>query len=99
MKIERSGAKGGAAISRRSQTQAESCLRPLLRRRLRTARPAFVDIRLRNPWSRLRLILLGWKVRFTVRTSCVIASMQPGNFAVESGPPGPRFSGARTAQH
>lgn len=49
--------------------QALSRLRPLARRRLSTERPAFVAIRLRKPWSRLRLRLLGWKVRFTVRTS------------------------------
>ncbi len=40
-------------------TQALRRLRPLLRRRLRMARPARVDIRLRKPWSRLRLRLLG----------------------------------------
>jgi hypothetical protein len=39
--------------------QAESCLRPLARRRLITACPARVLMRNRNPWVRLRLILLG----------------------------------------
>jgi len=37
----------------------ESCLRPLARRRLRTARPAFVFIRARNPWVRRLRIRLG----------------------------------------
>jgi len=35
-------------------------LRPLARRRLSTARPPAVELRLRNPCVRLRLILLGW---------------------------------------
>src|SRR5207302_6734368 len=40
-------------------------LRPFARRRLRTLRPCLVLIRLRNPCSRLRRMLLGWCVRFT----------------------------------
>lgn len=40
-------------------------LRPLARRRLNTRRPARVDIRLRKPWRRERLMRLGWNVRFT----------------------------------
>lgn len=50
----------------RLSAQALRRLRPLERRRLRTERPAFVAIRLRKPWSRLRLRLLGWNVLFTV---------------------------------
>lgn len=38
--------------------------RPLARRRESTLRPLRVAIRARNPWSRARLILLGWYVRF-----------------------------------
>ena len=40
-------------------------LRPLARRRLNTSRPPRVDIRLRKPWRRERLVWLGWNVRFT----------------------------------
>ncbi len=40
-------------------------LRPLARRRLNTSRPPRVDIRLRKPWRRERLMRLGWNVRFT----------------------------------
>src|SRR5436190_3857015 len=46
-----------------------SRLRPFARRRLRTLRPALVELRLRNPCSRLRRILLGWYVRFTTTAS------------------------------
>jgi hypothetical protein len=45
---------------------ADSTLRPLARRRLITSRPFLVAIRARNPWVRLRLITLGWNVRFMV---------------------------------
>ncbi len=38
--------------------------RPFARRALITARPALVDIRLRNPWVLARLRTLGWYVRF-----------------------------------
>lgn len=41
-----------------------SRFRPFALRALRTARPAFVFIRSRNPWVRRRLIRLGWNVRF-----------------------------------
>ncbi len=44
-------------------------LRPLRRRAARMARPAFVDIRLRNPWVLARLRLFGWYVRFTSQSS------------------------------
>ncbi len=37
---------------------------PLARRALMTARPPRVFMRARKPWVRLRLISLGWKVRF-----------------------------------
>jgi len=46
-----------------------SRLRPFARRRLRTLRPAAVALRLRNPCSRFRRILLGWYVRFTTTAS------------------------------
>lgn len=39
-------------------------LRPLARRRDRTARPFLVAMRARKPWVRARLMVLGWKVRF-----------------------------------
>lgn len=39
-------------------------LRCRARRALITLRPFLVDMRLRNPWVRLRDTLLGWKVRF-----------------------------------
>jgi len=42
-------------------------LRPLLRRRLRIARPEAVLIRLRKPCLLRRFLLLGWKVRFTFK--------------------------------
>lgn len=38
--------------------------RPLDRRALRTRRPSFVAMRLRNPWVRIRLRRLGCHVRF-----------------------------------
>jgi len=43
----------------RQDYQAESRLRPFARRAFKIARPARVDIRARNPWVRLRFILLG----------------------------------------
>src|SRR5438094_40612 len=46
-----------------------SRLRPFARRRLRTLRPAWVALRLRNPCSLFRLTLLGWYVRFTTTAS------------------------------
>src|SRR6185436_6932848 len=42
-------------------------LRPFERRRRRTSRPPRVFLRARNPWVRLRLLLWGWYVRFTVQ--------------------------------
>jgi hypothetical protein len=44
--------------------QADRRARPLARRALRTRRPPLVAMRARNPWRRLRLILLGWNVLF-----------------------------------
>ncbi len=41
------------------QAQAASCLRPLARRLLMTARPFLVFIRTRKPWVRARLVVLG----------------------------------------
>lgn len=46
------------AVGRRAQ--AESLLRPFVRRRLRIMRPARVDIRARNPCFRFRLRTFGW---------------------------------------
>ena len=51
-----------------SDPQAESRLRPLSRRRLMTARPARVRIRLRKPCLRLRRRTFGWYVRFMEKT-------------------------------
>ena len=44
--------------------QAEMRVRPLPRRAARTARPARVLMRVRNPWVRARRRLFGWNVRF-----------------------------------
>lgn len=41
-----------------------SFLRPLARRRERTARPVLVFIRSRKPWTFFLFLLLGWNVRF-----------------------------------
>ena len=41
--------------------------RPRARRRFSTARPPRLDIRLRNPCSRLRGIRFGWYVRFGIK--------------------------------
>jgi hypothetical protein len=43
-----------------------SLLRPFARRRLRTLRPFFVDMRLRKPWSASFLRFDGWNVLFIV---------------------------------
>lgn len=48
-----------AAIGHLLPVETESCLRPLARRRFKTARPACVRIRIRNPWVRRLLIRLG----------------------------------------
>ena len=42
--------------------------RPRARRRFSTARPPRLDIRLRNPCSRLRGIRFGWYVRFGIKS-------------------------------
>ena len=55
-------------------TQAVRRLRPLARRRFSTSRPLAVAMRALNPWVRLRLILLGWKVRFMVLLAPVAAA-------------------------
>jgi hypothetical protein len=47
----------------RSIDQAERRARPLARRAERTARPARVRIRSRNPWVFARRRLFGWNVR------------------------------------
>lgn len=49
----------GQPIPQNSVNQGINRFRPLARLRLITALPAAVDIRLRNPWVRERLILLG----------------------------------------
>ena len=43
--------------------EAASRFRPFARRRLRTARPALVELRLRKPWVRFLRSLEGWYVR------------------------------------
>ena len=43
-----------------------SRLRPFARRAFSTCLPAFVAIRARKPWVRLRFKLLGWNVLFMV---------------------------------
>jgi hypothetical protein len=64
-------AKGGsddepsATIRPAFASQTVRRLRPLARRRFSTARPAFVDMRTRNPCVFFRLRLFGWYVRFT----------------------------------
>lgn len=52
-----------------SANQAERRLRPLSRRDFRTARPARVCIRDRNPCFFDRLRLFGWNVRFNAASS------------------------------
>ena len=52
---KRSGQPGG----RRAETQALNLRRRLARRFLMILRPAFVAMRARNPWRRLRFRLLG----------------------------------------
>jgi hypothetical protein len=47
-------------------------LRPLRRRRFNIARPAAVLIRLRKPCLLRRFLLLGWKVRFTVKSLLIV---------------------------
>ena len=57
------------AVQSRSQTdksQTVRRLRPLARRRARTARPFLVAMRARKPWVRFCLMVLGWKVRFMI---------------------------------
>jgi hypothetical protein len=59
---------GGACGRRRVHRSSEtvSRLRPFARRRLRTWRPRFVDMRERNPCVFVRFRFDGWKVRFMV---------------------------------
>ena len=54
------------ALRHLPEVETASCLRPFARRRFRTARPAWVFIRARNPCVRRLRIRLGWKVRFMV---------------------------------
>jgi len=60
-----SGDEPSAMIRSARPSQTVRRLRPLARRRFSTARPAFVDMRTRNPCVFLRLRLFGWYVRFT----------------------------------
>lgn len=53
----------GRATFRQYVVQADSDLRPLLRRAEMMERPARVRMRARKPCLRLRRRLLGWKVR------------------------------------
>lgn len=64
----------GATPMATQATQAVRRLRPLARRRFSTSRPLAVAMRALNPWVRLRLILLGWKVRFMVLLAPVAAA-------------------------
>ena len=48
------------------RAQADKRFRPFARRELKMARPARVSIRARKPCVRLRLRLLGWKVRLLI---------------------------------
>lgn len=48
--------------------------RPFTRRRLMTARPAFVDTRARNPCVRARCRLCGWWVRFGITNGILYRS-------------------------
>jgi hypothetical protein len=54
---------------RRRPDQADSVSRPLRRRAAKMARPARVRIRSRNPWTRERRRLFGWKVRLPLLTA------------------------------
>lgn len=61
--------------------QAVSERRPLLRRAVTMARPARVRIRSRNPCTRARRRLLGWKVRLPLATAhspyCILRRVSP----------------------
>lgn len=61
--------------------QAVSERRPLLRRAVTMARPARVRIRRRNPCTRARRRLLGWKVRLPLATAhspyCILRRVSP----------------------
>ena len=63
----RTGARkmGESETSRNAIDHADKRARPLERRDFKTARPARVFIRLRNPCFFARRRLLGWNVRFT----------------------------------
>ena len=71
-------------------------MRPRRRRRLTTARPARVDMRLRKPWVFARLRVFGWKVRFMVRLQVKTAASNGrtpsirGTAAQQRGTPRPR---------
>jgi hypothetical protein len=72
-----------------SPDQAERRRRPLARRDLRTARPARVDIRCRNPCFFARRRLFGWNVRFTHASSIgrePACTDHTGDCAERSGP-------------
>src|SRR5690606_20991836 len=74
-------ASGGGTRSKRGPgtDQADRRLRPLARRRARILRPSAVAMRARKPWSRLRLRLLGWKVRLVAMAEWVRQAERTGD--------------------
>src|SRR5690606_36956597 len=67
--------------------QALRRLRPLARRRARILRPSAVFMRARKPWSRLRLRLLGWKVRLVAMAAALLEpAKRPSSLAASPGP-------------
>ena len=61
------GALAQPGRCRQHDAQAESRVRPLVRRAPRIERPARVRMRRRNPWVLARRRLFGWKVRLLTR--------------------------------
>jgi hypothetical protein len=61
----------------REPGQADSVRRPLRRRFDTIARPARVLIRSRNPCTRARLRLFGWKVRLPLATAYLLVRWAP----------------------
>jgi hypothetical protein len=58
------------------ESQTVNFLRPLARRRRKISRPAGVLMRARNPWTLLRLILLGLYVLFIGTSLCILSFCQ-----------------------
>lgn len=71
-------------VPRRRPDQADSAPRPLRRRAARIARPARVRIRSRNPWTRARRRLFGWKVRLPLLTTNFSCFSAAGNGSTRS---------------